>query len=63
MTVRFKNYVCLRKKEEYIDKWNIICFGAMFFEMLGHMFLLVMILKGPSLIFTSWCLLKSWWKN
>ena len=30
--VRFKNWVCLRKKEAYNNKWNIIYFGAVVFE-------------------------------
>ena len=43
-------------------KWNIIYFGAMFFEVRGRIFLKVKIFKTPSLIFVL-CLLKCSWRN
>ena len=49
--------------KKHNNKWNIIYFGAMFFEVRGRILLRVKIFKVPSLTFVSWYLLKSWWKN
>ena len=35
---RFKNWVCLREKEAYNNKWNNIYFDTMFFEVRGLIF-------------------------
>ena len=49
--------VCLREKEAYNNKRNIIYFGAMIFEVWGRIFLQVIIFKAPSMI-SALCLLK-----
>ena len=36
--VRFKNWVCLREKDVYNDKWSIIYFGTMFLAARSRIF-------------------------
>ena len=51
-TIQYVNkyYVSLREEEGYNNNLNIICFGAMFFEVRVRIFFRMTVFKAPSWI-------------
>ena len=50
-------------EKTYKNEWYVIYLGGIFFEVKTRMFMKLMTFQASSVIFISWCLLKSWWKN